>query len=40
MVGMKWKWKWTSFAVVVVEKIEAFALLIRKARESHVRLLP
>ena len=39
MVGWcVWKWKWMSF--VVVEKVEAFALLIRKARESHVRLLP
>lgn len=34
----KRKWKWMSF--VVVEKVEAFALLIRKARESHVRFLP
>jgi hypothetical protein len=25
--------------VVVGKKVEAFALLIRKARESHVRLL-
>lgn len=27
------------FVVVVGEKVEAFALLMRKARESHVRLL-
>ena len=31
-------WKWVR-VVFVVEKVEAFALLIRKARESHVRLL-
>ena len=28
-------WKWMDF--IVVEKVEAFALLIRKARGSHVR---
>jgi len=36
LVESVWRWKWAG-VFYLVEKVEAFALLIRKARESHVR---